>query len=236
MSCFPVPPQEPQIFEQSGMNVRGEVGPYREGGNLELTCVVRDGKSRWVRFRYFSQRCHNVGIVKKCAMLHTVKSQQLFVYQTKPSNFARPYQTRLELKYLPNSQTTEPVVLSRRLIWYHILDLQWIALLYTHLAFSPILFLSLVRSSKSWIHELTVPLLSWKRFLSNELSLLSTTQPHQFNFWQSLYSGIAYVSKVFHLTTQTWGHVKKETSPMITIIKNRWTLLHSFNGWKEKSF
>ncbi|OXA60409.1 Tyrosine-protein phosphatase 4 [Folsomia candida] len=38
-----VPPQEPQIFEHTGMNVRGEVGPYREGSTIELTCIVRDG-------------------------------------------------------------------------------------------------------------------------------------------------------------------------------------------------
>jgi hypothetical protein len=41
---FSVPPQEPQIFEHTGMNVRGEVGPYREGSTIELTCIVRDGK------------------------------------------------------------------------------------------------------------------------------------------------------------------------------------------------
>lgn len=41
-----VPPQEPQIFEHTGMNVRGEVGPYREGSTIELTCIVRDGRSR----------------------------------------------------------------------------------------------------------------------------------------------------------------------------------------------
>jgi hypothetical protein len=39
-----VPPQDIQIFEQTGMNVRGEVGPYREGSTVELTCIARDGK------------------------------------------------------------------------------------------------------------------------------------------------------------------------------------------------
>ena len=40
-----VPPQEPLIFESSGLSLRGEVGPYREGSTLDLTCIVRDGKS-----------------------------------------------------------------------------------------------------------------------------------------------------------------------------------------------
>jgi len=39
-----VPPNEPQIYDNTGMSIRGDVGPYLEGANIELTCIVREGK------------------------------------------------------------------------------------------------------------------------------------------------------------------------------------------------
>jgi len=52
---FPVPPQEPQIYEQnSRLSVRGEVGPYREGATLQLTCIVRGGENYSIPIKFIS--------------------------------------------------------------------------------------------------------------------------------------------------------------------------------------
>ncbi|XP_025835204.1 synaptogenesis protein syg-2 [Agrilus planipennis] len=39
-----VPPQQPKIIDEKGNTVRGMAGPYEEGGDVKLTCIVTGGK------------------------------------------------------------------------------------------------------------------------------------------------------------------------------------------------
>lgn len=41
---FSVPPQQPSIFNERRLRIDSRAGPYEEGGNLEVTCVVYGGK------------------------------------------------------------------------------------------------------------------------------------------------------------------------------------------------
>lgn len=42
-----VPPEVPKIQDSTGFELPAHAGPYEEGGNLELTCVVTGGKCPW---------------------------------------------------------------------------------------------------------------------------------------------------------------------------------------------
>lgn len=42
---FAVPPQQPKIFNERGENIETRAGPYEEGAELQLMCVVMGGKS-----------------------------------------------------------------------------------------------------------------------------------------------------------------------------------------------
>lgn len=39
-----VPPEKPKIFNERGENVESGAGPYEEGGDLHLVCVVSGGE------------------------------------------------------------------------------------------------------------------------------------------------------------------------------------------------
>jgi hypothetical protein len=39
-----VPPEKPKIFNERGENVESRAGPYEEGGDLHLVCLVTGGK------------------------------------------------------------------------------------------------------------------------------------------------------------------------------------------------
>lgn len=41
---FPVPPHQILVYDASGRDVAGAVGPLFEGDNIVLTCEVRGGK------------------------------------------------------------------------------------------------------------------------------------------------------------------------------------------------
>uniref|UniRef100_A0A6P7FGY0 Uncharacterized protein LOC114330060 n=1 Tax=Diabrotica virgifera virgifera TaxID=50390 RepID=A0A6P7FGY0_DIAVI len=39
-----VPPQKPTIIDEKGKEVPSHAGPYEEGGDMKLTCIVTGGK------------------------------------------------------------------------------------------------------------------------------------------------------------------------------------------------
>lgn len=41
---FTVPPQKPTIIDERGKEVPLVAGPYEEGGDMKLTCIVTGGK------------------------------------------------------------------------------------------------------------------------------------------------------------------------------------------------
>ena len=44
LSRVPVPPQKPNIVDERGKEVLGVAGPYEEGAELKLTCIVSGGE------------------------------------------------------------------------------------------------------------------------------------------------------------------------------------------------
>lgn len=42
-SSISVPPQAPKIFNDRGEHIQSRAGPYEEGGDLHLICVVMGG-------------------------------------------------------------------------------------------------------------------------------------------------------------------------------------------------
>lgn len=41
---FSVPPEKPRILDHKGQEVTHIAGPYEEGGDMKLTCIVTGGK------------------------------------------------------------------------------------------------------------------------------------------------------------------------------------------------
>lgn len=41
---FSVPPQRPTIIDEKGKEVPSVAGPYEEGGDMKLTCIVSGGE------------------------------------------------------------------------------------------------------------------------------------------------------------------------------------------------
>lgn len=44
LSRVPVPPQKPNIVDERGKEVQSVAGPYEEGAELKLTCIVSGGE------------------------------------------------------------------------------------------------------------------------------------------------------------------------------------------------
>lgn len=44
LSRVPVPPQKPNIVDEKGKEVQSVAGPYEEGAELKLTCIVSGGE------------------------------------------------------------------------------------------------------------------------------------------------------------------------------------------------
>ena len=42
---FPVPPNKPTIFDESGREVRDVIGPYLEGDTIVLKCIASGGEA-----------------------------------------------------------------------------------------------------------------------------------------------------------------------------------------------
>lgn len=52
-----VPPQPPKIFNDRGEHIQSRAGPYEEGGDLHLICVVMGGTYKYI-FQYFKIQTH----------------------------------------------------------------------------------------------------------------------------------------------------------------------------------
>lgn len=47
-----VPPQKPTIIDEKGKEILSVAGPYEEGGEMKLTCIVAGGEFRRSSGRY----------------------------------------------------------------------------------------------------------------------------------------------------------------------------------------
>lgn len=61
---FPVPPHQILVYDASGRDVAGTVGPLLEGDSLVVTCEVRGGKSTLLYQKIFNSLRN-----KKCKKL-----------------------------------------------------------------------------------------------------------------------------------------------------------------------
>uniref|UniRef100_A0A1B0AS12 Ig-like domain-containing protein n=1 Tax=Glossina palpalis gambiensis TaxID=67801 RepID=A0A1B0AS12_9MUSC len=94
-----VPPQQPSIFNERRLRINSRAGPYEEGGNLEVTCVVYGGSPpptvTWLMNGQLQNSIvdytYDGTINSKLVVRNLSRIHQHAVYTCQASNFHKKY-------------------------------------------------------------------------------------------------------------------------------------------------